>query len=186
VVKVIFIPGNGGGSPKDHWFPYLKKELECPECQIIDEEFPDNILAKESSWIPFLKNHLKADENTVLVGFSSGAIAAMRFAETHAILGTALVSAYHTDLGLKEEVMSGYFNRPWNWEAIKNNQHWILQFASLDDPLIPIHEPRLVHEKLDTKYWEFGDQGHFNFDKFTFPELSEALKLKLKTTKIIH
>lgn len=179
MIKAIFIPGNGGGSPKDNWFPHLKKELEAIGIQVEDREFPDNFLARESYWIPFLKDVLKADEKTVLVGYSSGAIAAMRFAEKNKILGTALISAYYTDLGIASEKESGYFDRPWDWEKIKNNQKWLLQFASLDDSLIPIQEPRFVHDKLLTEYQEFSDQGHFNFDKFDFPELAKALKAKL-------
>ena len=75
-MKVIFIPRNGGESPKDHWFPYLKGELEGMGISVIDSEFPDNDLAREVYWIPFLKNNLHADEQTILVGHSSGAIAA--------------------------------------------------------------------------------------------------------------
>jgi predicted alpha/beta hydrolase family esterase len=178
-VKVIFIPGNGGGSPKDHWFPALKQGLSQLGLEVIDREFPDNILAREAYWMPFLQDELRADESTILVGYSSGAIAAMRYAQTHRLHGTALISAYHTDLGLSEERLSGYFNRPWNWQAIRENQSWILQFASLDDPLIAIDEPRFVHEKLHTEYHEFSDQGHFNFDKHDFPELFLAIKSKL-------
>lgn len=179
MVKVIFIPGNGGGSPKDNWFPYLKENLERLGVEVIDTEFPDNYLARESYWIPFLKEELKADEQTVLVGYSSGAIAAMRYAETNRLLGSVLVSAYHTDLGYSNEKASGYFDRPWYWEAILNHQQWVLQFASLDDPFIPIEEARLVHQKLQTEYYEFHDQGHFNENKFVFPELFEALKKRL-------
>lgn len=40
MTKVIFIPGNGGGTPKDNWFPYLKKELSKLEVEIIDQDFP--------------------------------------------------------------------------------------------------------------------------------------------------
>lgn len=39
------------------------------------------------------------DENTILVGHSSGAACAMRIIEDHKVKGVALVSAYHTDLG---------------------------------------------------------------------------------------
>jgi predicted alpha/beta hydrolase family esterase len=139
-VKVIFIPGNGGGSPKDNWFPYLQKELEKLKMKVIASEFPDNDLAREAYWIPFL-NTLKADENSVLVGHSSGAIAA-RFAETNRLLGSVLVGSYHTDLGLSTEKLSGYFDRPWNWESIARNQKWIIQFAALDDPWINLEKPR--------------------------------------------
>jgi predicted alpha/beta hydrolase family esterase len=181
-MKVIFIPGNGGGGPNDNWFPYLKKELEKLGVTVIASEFPDNIIARESYWIPFLKNQLQTDEQTVLVGHSSGAIAAMRFAETHQLLGSVLVGAYHSDLGLPMEKQSGYFNRPWNWESIIQNQKWIIQFASLNDPWIPIEEARFVRDKLKTDYHEFIDQGHFGGDtnKLVFPELLDALKSKLQ------
>jgi predicted alpha/beta hydrolase family esterase len=178
-LKAIFIPGNGGGSPKDHWFPYLKRELQQLGLEVIDREYPDNVLAREAYWLPFLQDELHADEHSILVGYSSGAIAAMRYAETHRVLGTVLISAYHTDLGLDDERFSGYFDRPWNWAAIRKNQSWILQFASLDDSLIAINEPRFVHQQLNTEYHEFTDQGHFNFNKYEFPELLRAIQSKL-------
>lgn len=179
-MKAIFIPGNGGGSPKDNWFPYLKKHLEPLNIEVIDVEFPDNFVARESSWVPFLKE-LKADDQTILIGHSSGAIAAMRYAEKTPILGSALVGAYHTDLGLPIEKESGYFNRPWDWSSIKSNQKWIIQFASTNDPWIPIEEARFVHNKLNTDYYEFLDQGHFGGDyhKLEFPELLSAIQSKL-------
>jgi len=180
--KVIFIPGNGGSSLDDIWFPFLKMGLERSGIQVIAEEFPDNYLARESYWIPFLKDQLKADAQSILVGHSSGAIAAMRFAEKHRLIGSVLIGAYHTDLDNTMEKQSGYFDRPWNWEAICKNQEWIIQFASLNDPFIPIEQARYVHEKLGTEYHEYSDRGHFGSDTkaIEFPELLEALKLKLR------
>ncbi len=180
-LKAIFIPGNGGGSPKDGWFSYLKKELESIGVGVIDEEFPDSDLAPESSWIPFL-HKLNADENTILVGYSSGAIAAMRFAEKNKIFGSALVATYHTDLNNPWETKAGYFNRPWDWDAIKKNQKFILQFGSVDDPFVPVEEARFVHEKLGSEYKEFTDHEHFGATRplLEFPELAFALKEKIK------
>lgn len=181
-VKVIFIPGNGGGSPRDNWFPRVKTELEIAGITVISSEFPDNGLARASFWLPFLKGDLKADENTILVGHSSGAIAAMRLAETQKLLGTVLVGAYHTDLNLETEKQSGYFDKPWHWENIKKNQQWIVLFASQDDPWIPIHEPRYLHQQLDCEYHEYKHEGHFGGDYFkpAFPELSAAILKNLK------
>jgi predicted alpha/beta hydrolase family esterase len=180
MTNAIFIPGNGGGSTKDNWFPYLKIELEKLGVSVIDADFPDSTLARESYWLPFLKK-LGADENTILVGHSSGAVAAMRFAEKNKILGSALVGACYTDLGVENEKLSGYYNHPWNWKAIKNNQKWIALFASTDDPWIPIYEPRFIHDQLDPEYFEFTDQGHFggDYDKETFPELLAVIKNKI-------
>lgn len=177
-IRVIIVPGNGGAKPTDNWFPYVKEELEKDGFKVIVEEFPDSILARESQWIPFLKNELKADKNTILIGHSSGAIAAMRYAEKNQILGSVLIGTYHTDLGMESERISEYFNRPWDWEAIKRNQKWIAIFASSDDPWIPIEEPRFLHQNLGTDYHEYSDQGHFGGDYYkpTFPELIEVIK----------
>ena len=126
--------------------------------------------------MPFIKE-LGADENTILVGHSSGAVAAMRYAEKNKILGSILVGVCYTDLGEESERVSGYFDHPWDWGSIKNNQKWIVQFASTDDPYIPIEEARYVHEHLQTDYREHTDRGHFM--DLEFPELITAIKEKL-------
>ena len=177
-MKVILIHGNGKSKPTDNWLPYLKRELEKIGIKVDAPQFPDAELARAAYWLPFLENELKADKSTIIVGHSSGAIAAMRYAETHQILGSVLVGVYHTDLGFEQEKLSGYFDTPWDWNAIKKNQKWIIEFASTDDPWIPVEEARFIHEKLDSDYHEFQDQGHFGGDyyKETFPEVLAAIK----------
>src|ERR1700722_11552112 len=148
--KAIIIHGNGGSRPTDIWIPYLKNELEKIGIETLAPQFPDAVLARSSYWLPFLKE-LKADAETIIIGHSSGAIAAMRYAEKNRIFGSVLVGSYHTDLGLDTEKLSGYFDTPWDWEAIKKNQNWIIQFASESDPCIPIEEARFVQKKLHTE-----------------------------------
>ncbi len=180
-MRVILIHGNGGSKPTDNWFPYLKHELEKLGLQVDAPQFPDSELARSSYWLPFLEKNLQADAQTIIVGHSSGAIAAMRYAQTHQILGSALVGAYYTDLGIAAEKESGYFDAPWNWEAIKKNQSWIIQFAGANDPWIPLREAHMVRDQLATDYYESPNQGHFGGDyyKETFPELLEAIKRKI-------
>lgn len=176
-MKIILIPGNGGANPAtDIWYPYVKKELEKEGFEVVARDFPDSVLAREKYWIPFLEE-LKADENTILIGHSSGAIAALRYAEKHLILGSILVGAYHTDLDLENEKISGYFDRPWDFEAIQKNQKWIAVFASSDDPWIPIEEPRYLNEKLKVDYFESHDRGHFMGE--TIPEVVNYIKQKV-------
>jgi len=180
-IKIILLHGNGGSTVEDNWFPYAKSEFKNLGLKVISKTFPDNKLARQEYWLPFLKNELKADENTILVGHLSGAVATLRFAETNKIYGSVIIGASYTDLGEESERVSGYFDNKWNWEAIKNNQKWIIQFASTDDPYIPIIEPRYIHEKLNTEYYEFTNKGHFGWDTKLkeFPELIEKLKSKL-------
>lgn len=176
-VKVIIIHGNGGGTGNDQWIPWLKNELEARGCEVQNPTMPDNYEAKASVWLPYMKDVLRADEDTILVGWSSGAVAAMRFAEKNKILGSVLIGACYTDLGQEIEKIAGYYDVPWDWESIRKNQHWIAQCASVDDPVIPIEECRYVHEKLQTDYLEFSDKKHFGYPEplQEFPELLEII-----------
>lgn len=184
--KAIIIPGNGGSNPQDNWFPWLQGELEKLSIVAINVQFPDPMLARQEFWLPFIKQ-LGADENTILIGHSSGAVAAMRFAEQNTILGSVLVGACYTDLNNENEKKSGYYDHPWNWENIKRNQKWIVEFASTDDPYIPIEEARFIHKKLGTDYREYTNEGHFGEDKNKkeFPELVEAMKFHLSGAEFV-
>jgi predicted alpha/beta hydrolase family esterase len=181
MTKIVFIPGNGGSTTNDNWFPSVKKDLERAGLEVIAAKFPDPELARKDFWLPFLIDELKVDEKTILVGHSSGAIAAMKLAENHKILGSVLVGAYHTHLGIEAEKKSGYFDTTWNWKAIKTNQKWSILFASQDDRWIPIEQPRFIHLNLNCEYHEFTDQGHFGGDYFKpdFPELTTAILKKI-------
>lgn len=181
--KIILIHGNGGGTADENWFPSVKKSLEAKGLKVIAETMPDNVLARESMWLPFLKDKLGADENTIIVGHSSGAVAAMRFAESNKLYGSILIGACYTDLGDEREKQSGYYDRPWDWNKIKANQKWIIQFASTDDPYIPIKEARHIHEHLNTEYTESTTEGHYGSDKkkkLEFTELIQAVLKKLE------
>lgn len=175
--KVIFLHGNGGEGVGHYWFPFAAREFRKLGFAVVAKDFPDAHLARKSIWLPFLQNECGADEHSILIGHSSGAIAAMRWAEKHRIFGSVLVGAYYTDTGVENERLSGYFDDPWDWESIRKNQKWIIQFASVDDPFFSIEEPRLVSRELHTEYHEFTNRGHF-FEK-EFPELVEAVSRKL-------
>lgn len=180
--KVIIIHGNGGCTGHMHWYPALKRQLEAEGLEVITPTMPDNILARAEYWLPFLKDKLNTDENTILIGHSSGAVAAMRFAENNKIYGSVLVAACHTDLGDENETLSGYYDHPWQWDQIKANQHWIVQFHSTDDPAIPVEEARHVHQKLGTEYIESTGEGHFTSrarQEEGFPEIVAIIKQKL-------
>jgi len=73
--------------------------------------------------------------------------------------------------------LSGYFDKPWDWKKIRNNQQWIILFASQDDPWIPIEQPRFIHSQLNCEYHEYKNEGHFGGDyyKSSFPELTHHI-----------
>ena len=183
-ITAIIIPGNHDDNPGDKWFPYLERELPKIGIAVVNKKFPDAVLARKRYWLPFIEK-LGADENTILIGHSSGAIAALCFAETHAILGSVLVGAYISHLNEPDEIASGYFDVPWDFARIKKNQKWLVQFASTDDPFIPIAEAREGHRGLNTEYHEYTDEGHFGSrdNKTEFPEIVEAIQRNLKSKR---
>ncbi len=176
-VKAILIHGNGGSTAGDIWLPWLEHELTGLGIQVVNQTFPDNVKARARFWLPFIEL-LGADEHTILIGHSSGAVAAMRYAETHQLLGSILVGVCHTDLGDGGEAASGYYNAPWQWQRIRENQQWMAVFSSIDDPHIPITEARFVAAQLRCSYHEFRDRGHF-VDSCEFPEVVHQVRKEL-------
>ena len=179
--KVAIIPGNGGGDVfHANWYGWLYKKLNQVSGIACDlRNMPDPVTARKTVWLPFMRDEMGCDENTVIVGHSSGAEAAMRFAETDAIKGIILVSACVTDLGDDNERESGYYDGPWNWDSIRANSKFIVQFGSTDDPFIPWVEQQQVADGLQSELNKFEDKGHFM--NSTFPELLNMVVNKVKT-----
>jgi len=195
-MRFIILPGNGCTNIlKSNWYSWLAEELRSRSLEVAIENMPDPYVARESAWIPFIHNTLKVDEDTVVIGHSSGALAAMRLIEKTPVYGTILVAAAHTDLGDENERASGYFDRPWDFASMrKNTKGFFHQFHSVDDHLIPISEAQYVAQHLQNietdadvgvelapfKYDELSDRSHF-FEPFT--ELIDVIDAQIKIEK---
>lgn len=161
----------------------MKKELEDIGIEVIAENMPDADLARKEYWLPWIEEKSKDTDKVLLIGHSSGAVAILRYLENHEVEGAVLVAPYYTDLGDEKERSSHYFDDPWQWDKIKQNAKWIIQFSSIDDPYIPIEEARFIKDKINSEYYGYDDQKHFSRDtanKIEFPELVEAVKKNLK------
>lgn len=175
--KIVMVHGNGGTTAEEFWYPETKYQLKRLDLHVVSETMPQNNIGPSDVWIKHMDEELEVDENTIVIGHSTGAVAAMRYAETHSIFGSVLVAASHTDLGIENERRSGYFDKPWDWEKIKANQKWIIQFASTNDRMIPIKESWHIRDQLGTEYYE-GIHGHFQ--EIVFDGLVAAVKEKLE------
>ena len=161
------------------WIPYVKKGMEELGLEVIAEDMPDFFKARSNIWLPHIEEKLAGDEEAIVVGYSSGAAAILRYLEEHKLKGVVLVGAHYTHGKNEREKASGYFDNEWQWEKIRNNAGWIAQFASSDDPYIPVEEFRFIRDSLGTDYHEFTDRGHFN-NITEFPELVDLIKESLK------
>jgi predicted alpha/beta hydrolase family esterase len=193
---VVILPGNGCTDVwNSNWYGWLARELKerYGESLVVElRDMPDPFVARETEWIPFAKDAMGADAQTLVVGHSSGAVCAMRLAETTRLGGVVLVSACHTDLGDTNERASGYFSRPWDWAAMRGNSTFIHQFHSDDDHLIPVQEARHVAAQLQSVDVGHGEasvevggsytyqelEGHSHFFS-PFPELLQVIHAHL-------
>merc|ERR1712232_435112 len=90
-------PGNGGGNIWDaNWYGWLAREMQRRGVQVAMKNMPDPVNARENKWLPFIIDSLAGGvqelHNTIVVGHSSGAAAAMRLAEKHKLRGMVLVA----------------------------------------------------------------------------------------------
>lgn len=180
----MIVPGNGCSADirGSNWYGWLEDRLTALGCfdKVTLRLMPDPLVARRSIWLPFLREELHVDSQTLVVGHSSGAEAAMRLAEDTQLGGVVLVAACHTDLGCENERASGYYppsGGPWRFERMRENAGFIVQFHSEDDPFIPVSEARHVAEQLQSEYIEFTDKSHF-FEPFE--EIVEVIASKMR------
>lgn len=195
--RVIIVPGNGCTNVQaSSWYSWMQRRLIDSNLfsEVIVESMPDPYEAKRSIWLPFIRSFMKDGDsvNTIIIGHSSGAVAAMRLLEDTPLLGCVLVSACHTDLDAPSERISGYYpgfldgvecTNEWQWEKIRTNAEWILQFHSTDDPFIPRTEADYVAKQLGSEYVCFEDKSHF-FSPVDAEPIFEALKRKVTVSGV--
>ncbi|OQS04263.1 hypothetical protein THRCLA_03490 [Thraustotheca clavata] len=109
------------------WYPWLAEELKALECQVV--------LKHENDYV-------ECDQDTIVVGYCSGAIAALRVAET-----TALKEASHKS--------------SWDLNQIKLNCPWIVQFGSPDDPFVPEADQLRIALALCSDFYFLPGRGNY-------------------------
>ncbi|MNT12459.1 putative hydrolase YdeN [compost metagenome] len=122
-----------------------------------------------------MQDHIQIGENDIVIGWSSGAVAAMRYAESHTVRGLVLVSPSYTDLGDELEKQSGYFDTPWKWDKIKENSQSIALITGDDDPYIPQDEFNTLAKELDATRIIVPNGEHF-IERSEFSELLDYIR----------
>ena len=136
------------------------------------KNMPDPHVCREKIWVPFVREELipkGAAESTVVVGHSSGAVAAMRLAERSKLRGIVLVAGYDSDLGDANERASGYFDRAFDWDAIRANCGFVCAVGGALDDLVDIAIQRRVAVEClgleagtpGREWLELPDEDHF-------------------------
>lgn len=60
-------------SPRNHWYPWLKDQLELRGYEVCVPQLPDADNPQLSKWVPFIMENGKFTEDTVIIDHSAGA-----------------------------------------------------------------------------------------------------------------
>lgn len=118
-------------SPKHHWYPWLKKQLEERGYEVNVPQLPDTNNPQLSKWIPFIFDNCKFNKDTVLVGHSAGGAAIWAVLEE---LKTPIKQAISVAGFSYYPGGDGIVKPSYDWVKIKSSAKEIVIINSDDDP----------------------------------------------------
>ena len=180
--RAIILHGTQG-SPDGNWFRWLQQELIDRRIDVWLPELPHAEQPSLNEWVQFVQNScpFKLDNQTLVIGHSSGAILALILAQKSAVPIGAIVcvSVFH-DNSLAWEANDRLFDVPFDFPAAGRNAQLQLVVHSDDDPYVPLEQAKYVADSAGAEFVVVPGQGHFNLEKGPsyreFPKLIELLE----------
>ncbi|NTV40692.1 MAG: serine hydrolase family protein [Candidatus Moranbacteria bacterium] len=179
--KRVFIIHGWESNPTEHWFPWLKLELEENGFEVSVPEMPNAFFPKQEEWVSYLAEIIgEVNENTFLIGHSLGVITILRFLESlggdQKIGGIILVAGFSESLGIIPEI-ENFFEKQVDYDKVKSHCKNFVTINSDDDPWVPVEKGEIIHNILGGEFKIFQKCGHFSLGTGNneFPELIEEL-----------
>jgi predicted alpha/beta hydrolase family esterase len=171
------------GSPEGNWFAWLKDQLEERGLEVWLPQLPNAEQPSLREWLDFVHDGapFEVDEQTIIVGHSSGAILAYLTAQENfkPVGALVAVSVFHEN-SLNWEPNLRLFDIEFGFDKIKRKSVKRICIHSDDDPYVPLEQARWVADNSDSEFIMIPGQGHFNLEKSIkykeFPKLLEILE----------
>lgn len=169
------------GNSKENWFPWLEEELRKKGYRVWVPDLP----GAESPSIPrynkFIFPKWKFDSQSVIIGHSSGAVAAFGLLQEMQkdikIDKVLSVAGFTNDLDW--DPTRELFRYSLDWKKIRSRAKEFILFHSDNDPYVSLDHGDRLKENLQGKLVILKGQGHFSTSsnpKYTqFPELLEKI-----------
>jgi predicted alpha/beta hydrolase family esterase len=178
-MKAIILHGTKS-SPDNNWFSWLKSGLEeelGAEVWVPALPHPDHPSSRE--WVDYVHEHapFAIDNETIVVGHSTGAVAALLLAQTNktSLEGVFAVATPRDNDHLKWEANDRFFDVPFDFKAIRANAGKLFFVHSDNDPYCPLEQTKDVCEQVGGELIVIPGQGHFNLERG--PQYKEFRKL---------
>lgn len=163
-----------GRTSSENWYQSIGQAL-ADSFDVTTPDLPNPEKGKIAEWLPALIG-LRPDPTTYLVGHSLGGTLILRYLEQaiEPIAGFFLVGAPVNDLARNDLHETGFFERDFAWETIKQQSKKRFCLASTDDPTVPFWQAEYIAKQVEAKLVTFHDRQHFK--QTDFPELVTLLQ----------
>lgn len=155
-----------GGGPDYAWYPWVAKQLEAKEFEVLVPEMPDTEEPKLKKWLSHLEEVIgEPDEELVLIGHSLGCVTIMRYLETlpedKKVGKVMLVAAFTDQIGFKE--LENFFEKPLDYEKIKSKSvDGFVVLQSDNDPFVSEQYGVRLEEELGAVLLVKEDAEHMS------------------------
>lgn len=187
-MKFLILHGTGSDS-NGNWFPWLKRQLEDLGHEAWIPDLPDADRPNIQKYNNLLLNSGWDFNNCVVIGHSSGAVALFGFLQAlpeGVKVNTAVfVGAFTKRLSESPswEMLRELFEKPFDFETIKQKASKFIFVHSTDDPICDINEAKSLHKEIGGEFIELSGKGHFitrlDPSMTEFPELLQIIKTKI-------
>ena len=186
--RALFLHGTGG-SPSDHWWPWLKRQFEQTDYEVWTPLLPDNERPNAETYWNFLHASGWDFTDAVLVGHSSGATSVLNLLsrpEFPRVSAAVLVGAF-----LNENLTKGspdfedarqfaalFPEEGFNWPVIKEKaQHFYFVHGD-DDPYCAYGDAMAAAKELDAELLTIPNGGHLSSSSnvIELPQIVESLR----------
>lgn len=185
--RAVFLHGTDG-KPTDHWFPWLRDELDRRGYAIYAPVLPNSHTPNHKVYEDFLKKSGWNFDNNLIVGHSSGATTALNLLSADwfpRVRTVVLVGAFLNEKLTKradwyeEGQFNDLFLDAYDPEVIKRKADNFVFVHGSDDPYCDIDDARALCNELSGEFLAIEGGKHLSSGSGGFTELPGLLE-KLK------
>lgn len=177
------------GSPDGNWFRWLETRLRSKGLEVWLPQLPHAEQPSLSEWLGFVHDNcpFPIDDQTLLIGHSSGAALALALAASSEseIGAVAAVSPFvpmkYTYVGSEWDANASLFDLEFDWQRVKSHVVKLLLVCSDNDPYIPTDVFDYIAKQSGAEQVVVTGQGHFNLEASSdFTEFPLLLRLLME------
>lgn len=177
--KQVYIIHGYMASVTDHWFDWLKAELEKQGVAVHILAMPDSKKPQPEAWTNYLKENVNLTGQTYFIGHSLGCISLLLYLNRYQLKASGMILV----AGFIEKVkdipeLDAFLAEEISIPLLIENVPKRLVIAATDDYVVPFELTKKLAEALKSPMITIPDGGHFlGRDDFTdFPALLKAMK----------